>query len=173
MYLLLGAIFMVLAFMAYQDFKFRGIYWWLFPLLFFGLLTYGSMLTGWHSVYSAAAINAVFLLAQVVFLTLYISVKKGRLTNIFNGFFGLGDLLFLCCATCCFSVSNYIFFYILSLFLTIAFTLAFKFFRSQVKDKIPLAGYQAVLLIVVMLADRVQGGWHMFSDVMLLDFTGL
>ena len=163
---------MVLAFMAYQDFKFRGISWWLFPLLFFGLLIYCNMLTGWHSVYSSVTLNAVFLLSQVVFLTLYISLKEGRLTNIFNGFFGLGDLLFLCCATCCFSVSNYIVFYIIGLFLTIAVTLAFKFFRSQVKDKIPLAGYQAILLIVVMLADRVQDGWHMFSDVMLLDFTG-
>jgi len=173
MYLLLGAIFMVLVLMAYQDFKYRGIYWWLFPLLCFGLLRYSSITTGWQLVYSAATLNAVFLLVQVVLISLYISVKRGRFTNIFKGFFGLGDLLFLCCTACCFSVMNYVLFYIISLFLTIAFTLGLKFLSVQMKEKIPLAGYQAILLMALMVADRVQDSWHLFSDEMLLNFTVL
>jgi hypothetical protein len=173
MYLLLGVIFMVLAFMAYQDFKYRGIYWWLFPLLCIGLLRYCSITRGWQPVYSAASFNAVFLLVQLVLISLYISVKKRRLTNIFKGCFGLGDLLFLCCAACCFSALNYVLFYIISLFLTITLTLAFRFFQIKVQEKIPLAGYQALLLMVLMLVDRVQGSWHLFSDEMLLNFTAL
>ncbi|WP_205943054.1 hypothetical protein, partial [Pedobacter frigidisoli] len=133
--------------MVYQDFKYRGIYWWLFPLLWVEVTCYGAFQFGWILVFNLGGLNGLFILFQVFVLSLYISLKNRKPTNIFQGFFGLGDLLFLLCAAFAFSVTYFIVFYILSLLFAIGITLLLKLSAKERLDKVPLAGYQALMLM--------------------------
>ncbi|RZJ76960.1 MAG: hypothetical protein EOO45_00320 [Flavobacterium sp.] len=169
---LLGGIIMMLGMMFYQDLKYRGIYWWLFPLLFFGLFFYSGIVSGWLNVLEFSLWNSSFVLLQVFLLTLYISLRNRKLTNIFKGYFGMGDLLFLICTACAFSVVNYVVFYVVSLLLSILLTLLLKYAMMYSGEKIPLAGYQSLMLIGVLLFDKCQSQWNMLSDFSMVSSLG-
>jgi len=161
---------MVLGVMFYQDLKFRAIYWWLFPLLFVFLFTYSARTAGWLAVLDFAAWNSLFVLFQVILLTAYISLRSRKFTNIFSGYFGLGDLLFLICIAGSFSLLNFVCFYVVSLLISIMIMLFVHWFSRSNQQKIPLAGYQALLLIAVLLFDALQSDWNMLSVVSVEDF---
>lgn len=169
MFLLQVGIMTVLAVMVYQDFRFRGIYWWLFPVLLvlFGLD--GLFRSAFVATLSSAGANLLFLSAQVLFLSAYVSLRNGKLTNIFRGYIGLGDLLFLLCISFCFSFLNYIVFYLLSLILVIVLALVFSNRDGAKKQKIPLAGYQALFLILLLGAVFFIKGFSLWSDTVLLN----
>ncbi|AZI24064.1 hypothetical protein EA772_01415 [Pedobacter sp. G11] len=169
---LLGGIIMVLGMMFYQDLKYRGIYWWLFPLLFLGLFAHSVFVSGCMNVLMISLWNSSFVLLQVFLLTLYISFRKWKLTNIFEGYFGIGDLLFLISIACAFSVVNYVMFYIVSLLLCILLTLLLKYNKNHSGEKIPLAGYQSLMLIGVLLFDKCQSEWKMVSDFSMVSGWG-
>ncbi|WP_205943064.1 hypothetical protein, partial [Pedobacter frigidisoli] len=116
-------------------------------------------------VFNLGGLNGLFILFQVFVLSLYISLKNRKPTNIFQGFFGLGDLLFLLCAAFAFSVTYFIVFYILSLLFAIGITLLLKLSAKERLDKVPLAGYQALMLMAVLLYDQFSSSWHMISRV--------
>lgn len=168
MFFLQGGILMVLAVMVYQDFRFRGIYWWLFPLLLSFFLMDAFLRSTLMNTMSEALRCVLFLIAQIVLLSLYVSLRRGRLINIFKGYLGLGDLLFLLCIAFCFSFLTYIFFYLSSLMVVIL--LAMIFGRSGAEyEKIPLAGYQALFLIVLMGLTYILHGMSLRSDTLLLN----
>ncbi len=169
MYFLQWGITIVLIAMVYQDFKFRGIYWWLFPLLLLLFVLDAILRSVFVSTISAAGSNVFFLAVQVLLLSGYVSLRQGKLTNIFKGYLGLGDLLFLLCISFCFSFLNYIAFYLLSLLLVILLTLVFNGRGGAKKQKIPLAGYQALLLILLMCSRYFIKGTDFRSDIMLLN----
>lgn len=152
MLLLTIATIAILVFIAWQDFKYRAVYWWLFPLLVIALAIQHSGSLGWQEVVRAGSYNLLFLFLQLAFLTLYFSLKQKRWTNIFDGYFGLGDLLFLTAVTVYFSLYNYILYYAISLLLVIAISLVVAVATRKKIGKIPLAGYQALFLVAVMIA---------------------
>ena len=164
MLLLQGGIMMVLVGMVYQDFKFRGIYWWLFPLLLSLFLLDVWLRYSFARLAATAGSNIIFLIVQMFLLTVYVSLRKRKFTNIFKGYFGLGDLLFLLCIAFYFSCLNYIAFYLLSLMIVIVLTLTFGDRSRAEKEKIPLAGYQALLLLLIMTASFFIKSVNIHSD---------
>lgn len=140
----------ILSAIAWQDFKFRAVYWWLFPLLLATLAIAKIRQTDSLQMTNDLLYNGTFLGIQLFVLSVYFSLKQGKWVNIFDGYFGLGDLFFLLSIAPYFAVVNYIFFYLLSLFAAIVLSL-FK----EASVKIPLAGQQAVALLLVMLADQM------------------
>lgn len=167
MFILKFAIWIVLLAIAWQDFKFRAVYWWLFVLLMAGL----SALTILGSSASAIGTNLLhngsFLGVQLLFLTLYFSVKQKRLVNIFADYFGLGDLLFLLSITVYLPFLNYLFFYLFSLLAVILVSIGSKALRKNSNPKIPLAGEQAVMLLVLMLIDTLNNKINLTNDLWL------
>lgn len=145
------AIFAVLVAIAWQDFKFRAVYWWLFVLMPLGLAILG-LNHGWKHLVHQAIGNVVFLTFQLLFLTVYFSVKNRSVVNIFKADFGFGDLLFLFGATVYFSTFNYVFYYALSLMCVIGLNLALSVTTAKRNNNntIPLAGYQSLVLIFFM-----------------------
>lgn len=128
----------------YQDWKFRAISWILFPVIGgIALWSFYSVSLPWKIVLT----NLVFVFVVIAFLMLYVSVKRGKPTNIFKVDFGLGDLLFLIAITPLFIGLNYILFFISGMFLSgiIHWILSF----SKENSRIPLAGYLAVYLILI------------------------
>lgn len=163
-------ILMTCLFISVQDFKFRAVYWWLFPLLFFalGLLTYDR--TGANQITTNLFANIGFVFLQLVLLSIYFSVKERRLVNIFAHHFGVGDLLFLLSVTVYFSLFNYILFYVTSLIMVIAFTLILNQLVKKTNPKIPLAGEQALLLVLFMAIDWLSSSINFSADLWVVNY---
>ncbi|OWK68717.1 hypothetical protein [Pedobacter sp. AJM] len=165
-----AGVFMVLSGMAFQDFRYRGIYWWMFPLL--AMLLIGCVLQ-WISLevmVCSVIKSCVFLTVQLVILTAYLSLKQKRLVNILTGFFGLGDLLFLIVLSTRLSFLNYVVFYMASLMLVIGCTAVFIKKSAGQTHKIPLAGYQAIFLMLVILIEWQVPALSLHSDDLLNKF---
>lgn len=166
-------ILMTCLFISVQDFKFRAVYWWLFPLLFFalGLLTYDRTVPGQITANLVANMGFVFL--QLLLLSIYFSVKERRLVNIFAHNFGIGDLLFLLSVTVYFSLFNYILFYVTSLIIVIVFTLILNQLVKKTNPKIPLAGEQALLLILFMAIDCFSSTINFSADLWIVNYLNV
>ncbi|MGN8055115.1 hypothetical protein ACTJKN_02505 [Pedobacter sp. 22163] len=113
---------------------------------------------------ATAGSNIIFIIVQMFLLTAYVSLRKRKFTNIFKGYFGLGDLLFLLCIAFYFSCLNYIAFYLLSLMIVVVLTLIFSGRNRAEKEKIPLAGYQALFLILIMIVSFLIKSVDIHSD---------
>lgn len=148
---------MLLAFIAilvlcfYQDVRFRGIHWFVFPLVLVG-----SIALNWDNLnLTTMAYNAGFLTVLLLGLTVYLSLKEQRLVNVTDGYFATGDILFLVAMIPLFSVQWYILFFT---FGTIA-TLIFHLIASMVKPQktVPYAGYMALVGIgYVAFSEQLQ-----------------
>jgi len=166
--LLNTCLIMMLLYLLYQDWRYRAVYWALFPLLLCLFVSYtlrASTLTGLleNSLY-----NLAFIASQLIFLSLYFSIKYKRWVNITRQHLGLGDVLFLICAAFCFSPCNYFAFYIISL-LGSALLALFMLARNRGKGwTVPLAGLQALFLALTLLADWNIEKFSINSDEWLL-----
>lgn len=79
------------------------------------------------------------------------SIKNKQFLNPFQNYFGLGDLLFYIAITPLFLLQKYILFFILSMVFAVAMQLGLKKIIKQ--ETVPLAGFSALLLIMVILKD--------------------
>lgn len=139
-----GIIIALLLLCFYQDVKFRGIHWVIFPTL--ALVSYFANETHqWSDTWN----NLLFITGCLLALTLYLSLKLGKLTNITQGFFSWGDILFLIAIAplCSFELYVYLF-----TFGTIS-TLLIHLIASMIKPQktIPYAGYLSIAVIAVLL----------------------
>lgn len=134
------ALLLIIAFV--QDWKYRAISWLVFPLL----LTVAAL------IFLQADLSKLTLVFNLAFLTivlgclfLYVSFKRGKLTNIFKADLGLGDVLFLIAISPLFMDRNYILFFITGMLFS---GLVHLLIVSAKKNaKIPLAGYLALYII--------------------------
>jgi hypothetical protein len=170
MLLLQGFTFAILVFIAWQDFKYRAVYWWLFVVLLIALTELKIMQGNWQSFFYDLKCNLMFLGVQLFFLTGYFSLKEKKLVNIFNGYFGLGDLFFLLSISTYFSFFNYVFFYLISLLVIILVSMTIPFFVKKPDPKIPLAGEQALLLMGLMLVDASLETLSLTKDLGLVNY---
>jgi len=132
----------------FQDWKDRAVTWIVFPAILIAAI--GVSLYSDSSVLTIA-MNITFLIMVLGMLILYISIKRGKLTNIFKTDFGWGDVLFLVVITPLFRDQNYILFFITGMFFSGLIHLVVA--RLNGNPKIPLAGYLALYLIGLKLVD--------------------
>tara|TARA_B100001115_G_C15842908_1_gene423228 strand:+ start:196 stop:639 length:444 start_codon:yes stop_codon:yes gene_type:complete len=137
MFLLL--CFMML-FMTYQDLKFRGISWLLFPVVFALLLFHR-----WDEIYLHPfdlGLNLAFLLMIILLQYIYFNLFRKKSIK---SMIGLGDILFFPLIAVALSNDHFLLFFPISLIITL---LVSAFTRMK---KIPLAGIQAALLTSVLV----------------------
>ncbi|OUL62336.1 hypothetical protein B8T70_10410 [Flavobacterium sp. AJR] len=79
-------------------------------------------------------------------------MKSKKFLNPFQHYFGLGDLLFYTAITPLFLLRNYILFFILSLLFAILMQFGLKKFIKE--ETVPLAGFSALFLIIMILKDN-------------------
>ncbi len=170
MLVLQGLIGLVLLGIAWQDFKFRAVYWWLFVLLLMGLMAMKVMEHNWLVMWADLRYDVSFLGLQLLFLTGYFSVKEGSLVNIFKAYFGLGDLFFLLSITVYFSFFNYVMYYLISLLLIIIISVGLKSWVKNPNPKIPLAGEQALLLLILMGIDLLVDKFNLTTDLGIVNY---
>jgi hypothetical protein len=130
---------------AYQDFKYRAIWWGLIPLLTIAIGVLGFQELG-HYLWRFWLVNGLFFGLQLLVLTIYFSLKSKQVINITNRQLGLGDILFFIPLSALFSLRNLIVF-LLFVLLTAIIT---AFLLPKHRQNIPLAGIFSVGLIIVL-----------------------
>jgi len=138
-----------LAVVFLQDLKFRKIHVALSILIFtLSVFVFNRVENLSAVVYLS---NSIFFLVILAVLIVYMSLKNRKILNPFTNYFGLGDLLFFLAITPLFLTYNYILFFISSMIFAIILQLAF---HKVMKDRtVPLAGFSALLLLLVLLKD--------------------
>lgn len=151
---------LLLGWASYQDWKFRAIHWFIFPLIAADALLI-FVWTDWSL--EALLRNCLFIAAVMGMLFFYVSLREKRWTNLFERHFGLGDLLFFLAVTPLFNSFNYILFFITGMFFS-ATVHGLVSLRWKTPT-IPLAGYLAVYVISLKAV-----GWLWAVDLFYQDW---
>lgn len=138
-----------LLFVFFQDWKYRHIHVTL-PIAIFSFSFYITQQQS-NIVLKIISYNSIFFLITLSVLTIYMSLKNKQFLNPFQNYFGLGDLLFYLAITPLFLLQKYVLFFILSMIFAVVMQLGLKRFTKQ--ETVPLAGFSAFLLIMVILND--------------------
>jgi hypothetical protein len=164
---LLAILVCVLGVVVVQDFKSRAISWFLIPLLFIGFIIYGLLIINPEELITYFGINFMLVAVNLLCVTLFISIKEKRFTNILKDYLGLGDVLFFLVLTVVFSPFNFIFFYLGSILLTALIYGALILFNKEKKMLIPLAGIMSLILIVTIAAEQIIPSFQFYQDLIL------
>ena len=165
----------VLLFLIFiQDILSRSVHWVIFPFMsiFFVAvhLLKGETVTGYLKV---VFINLAFLLIQSLLLLMYVSIKNRRLVALTDRLIGWGDILFILSLTLYFSFLNFLLFYITSLIAVIAAWLIWQSFKDKPNKQIPLAGLQAMYLLIVFTYCWLFYPGALMSDTWLFKYITL
>lgn len=144
------SLFLCLLLVFFQDWKFRRIHV-ILPLVIF-LCSFYIICQGNISQFKNIAFNLVFLGLTLGILTTYMSLKNKQFLNPFQNYFGLGDLLFYAAIAPLFVIQNYILFFILSMIFAIGLQMGLK--KIITEQTVPLAGFSALFLCIVILKDN-------------------
>ncbi|MBK1442597.1 hypothetical protein JHJ32_21535 [Parapedobacter sp. ISTM3] len=157
----------LLALVVWQDFKHRAVLTWLFPLLVLLAISHSVVL----QVFSFAVVltNLAIVVVQLALLNLLLYGKQKKWLMRGEHWLGWGDVAFFAVLTCCFSTVNFIVFYVASLTIVLLATLLTLALGRRVAT-IPLAGGQAALLVIVLLADHAHWGRRLYVDIDIMKF---
>ncbi len=142
---------MVFALIAYQDFKDRAVYWFLFPVMgiLLGIIYFSKTLPLQYVITSMYNILIISIIVLVLFAyTRYIAKKK-----FLDVSFGLGDFLFFYAFALGFPTYTFLLLFVGSILFALAAHLALN--RKRDFETIPLAGLMGIFLIGVTLASRL------------------
>lgn len=146
---------LLLILVVYQDYKFRAVSWIIFPLLLVTFFCFNILTISFWEVLDNSKVNFLFIVFLFGMITLYFSIKHNRLINISNGFIGWGDILFIFCLGILFSPLNFMMFYLFSITLIIIGVLFSRLIFKSNSDKIPLAGLQSMILLLIWVVNLV------------------
>lgn len=138
-----------LLFVFFQDVKYRHIHVVL-PILIFAFCLYIFKNSLFFHV-TVMVYNIIFVVLTLALLVLYMSIKNKAYINPFQHYFGLGDLLFFLAITPLFLTENYILFFVFSMIFSVVMQLIFQ--KIMKIQTVPLAGFSAVFLVVVIVKD--------------------
>ena len=105
--LLLVILTIVLSVIIYQDFKSREISWFLIPLLLTIGCTNALINIDFTSFLTYSSINLTTVILNLLGVTIFVSLKEKKITNIVDSYLGLGDILFFLVLTVLFSPINF------------------------------------------------------------------
>lgn len=165
-YLIIG----MLAFVSFQDFKYRAVSVIVFPVLFIIAVFRGIQLLGWQNLSMLFIFNLAFLFFQWLCLTLYFSVKEKKLTDITKRYIGWGDVLFMLILCLFFSFINFIVFYTFALLTIISTFICYKLFAKNNNKEIPLAGSIALLLLLCLVSNYFLKEIDFYNDSRILNY---
>lgn len=156
---------LVLAVVVFQDFKSKAISWFLIPLLIIGFAVKAVLKIDTEELIIYFGINFLTVLINLIGVTLMVSIKEKKITNILKTHLGLGDVLFFLVLTLAFSPINFVVFYLGSMLLTTLIYAGIIHFNKNKKTLIPLAGAMSLLLIVTLLIEQITTSFQFFQDI--------
>lgn len=153
-----------LGIVVFQDLKERQISWFLIPLLLCFFCAKGLYLISSDQLLGYSLFNIGFITVQLLVLTVYMSIKNKKLTNIVNSYLGIGDVLFFIVICVAFSSINFIFFYVVSLIFTLGGVIGYNILVKNAKKEIPLAGAMAIVMIALILINQWMPQFDFYND---------
>ncbi len=138
----------------WEDLKDRAVHWLLFPLLITEAVIIRSTANEsiWLSL-KLSSYNVIFIVFQLLLVTIWFSIKRRKITLLTTDLLGAGDLLFFLVIAFFLDPLIFITFYIVSLLLIAVGWLLWSLFSLANEKTVPLAGLQAMLLSVVLIAE--------------------
>jgi len=159
----------LLGVVVYQDFKSREISWFLIPLLVIGFAVTALFKMHVLDFLSYLGVNITIVAVNLFGVTLLVSLKEKKLTNILKNHLGLGDVLFFIVLTFVFSPINFVFFYLGSVFvITLIYSVIIIFFKGK-NHLIPLAGAMSFLLIGILVYAHFSISLNLYQDIILIE----
>ena len=138
---------MVCVAICWQDVLYRAVYWVWYPVLFVV-----SVLVKWETMsVENWMYNSFFILLLMGTLTLYLTIRKGQLINITNGFFSWGDILMLVAVIPLFSPSAYMLYFTFGTLFVLLLHILAHIYRPQ--TTVPYAGYMSLSTIGFLLIE--------------------
>ncbi len=142
---------LVLSLIFFQDLKERSVYWFLFLFVFIISLLRMDIENSFTNMIK----NLPSLFILLLLLSTYISLRKRRMINIWNGYFSIGDIVFLAVITPNFSTLNYFLFISVScIFSLLVHLLVVLLIRKQ-NSTIPYAGHSSLLMIGLISTENM------------------
>lgn len=138
----------VLIIISFEDFKYRSVRLFLFPLLLVLLITSMNEIS-----LSNVLINMAYLLFLTGIATLYLFIKYKSCT-LFANSIGAGDILFLLVLSCWFYPVDYILFNSISFIIALVLHFILNKVSSSYRmcNSIPLAGIQSICFLIVFIS---------------------
>lgn len=130
-----------------EDFRFRSIHWLNIAALVAADIL-GIIFHAFNFCLQDFIINLTFLAIQYIALTLYFSIKQGRLINVTRAHIGSGDIMYLLVLSPVFSPTAYVIFTLGSLIIAILGVLMYQWRSGRAVHEIPLASFMAIWLLV-------------------------
>ena len=165
-----GIVLCLLLSFGYQDFKYRAIYFFCFPILLILGVVVGMTMLPSEDLATNTVWNLGFLLSQLLMLTVYFSIRQRGWVDITKDLLGWGDVLFLVCSSTFFSPVNYLLFYVFSLFAVLLLVLFYRVTVKRKMSKIPLAGMQATIMGMLLILDWNATSINAYNDDWFLQY---
>ncbi|MDQ3191759.1 MAG: hypothetical protein M3Q58_09205 [Bacteroidota bacterium] len=161
----------LLGLITFQDFKYKAVSWLVFPALFLIFILTALEQNSVAFIAEHLLFNMMFVLFQLLMVTVYFSIKNRKIINIEKNYLGSGDILFFIILASSFSFLNFVFVYILSLIAVVAAYLFYQIFKKNATDQIPLAGGMAILMIICVGLKNIIGNINFHDDSNALEFS--
>nr|WP_295929047.1 hypothetical protein [uncultured Dyadobacter sp.] len=155
---------LLLAWISVEDYIFRAVSWFLYPMLAFASTGYSLRHVNWEQWLSDTSFNFLFVAAQLALLTAYFSIRAARLVNISRDLIGWGDILFFLATGLLFAPANYCAFYIGSLTLAVLAAVLRELVSENTDRCIPLAGIQATALAILLICSIAHSAVDLTDD---------
>lgn len=147
MILLVLYFFLMLAIFI-EDFRHRGVTWFLFPFYFsLNLASFYFDFLSWDLINTLLSLS--FLFFSLFFVYIYFRLKSKGDFIFLNKYIGVGDILFLIITSMIFEFNDFIVIYFFSLLAGIFYWI-FVFIKFKSDITIPLAGIQAVIVFLFL-----------------------
>lgn len=155
---------------TYMDFKKRYVLLPFFCGLFASTICYAVLQTNISTALLHLVLNSAVILLIAIILFMYYRFTEKTRSAFINSKIGSGDILFWFCITPLFSVQNFLLFFIFSLLLILCIVLIKIISSPQNKTTlIPLAGYQSLLLFLVLLINQIYYQHNLSVDILSLE----
>jgi len=144
-------IILTLGVILYQDMAFRKISVILFPVFFLLSLISALRTQNLDAVLLGILIDSLYLIVLMLVSYAYFHFRHG--VNKLTGIVGMGDLLFLFCATPLFDITQFIFFTSIGFLVSLIIHLLLRNLSSLYRacPTVPLAGYLSLCLGIRIL----------------------
>ena len=135
---------------AYEDIRSQKIHLWVLLVLIVYAGFYGFFYERYYTIKLwFIFLNLLFVIINLSFIFFYFKILKKIKTSFFS-LLGEGDLLFWCVPILLFSTKHFIIYWISSLLFSLILHVIFDKLYKNKESRIPLAGYQSLLLILYM-----------------------
>lgn len=164
LFLITIILFAALSSIIYQDFKNRAVDIFSLSIFCLASIAYSIDQNGFLNAINNFYPVILFIVFQLIILTIIFSIKTKSFTSIFDVYLGWGDIVFWIGLAFHFSVFNFLIFHIVSLIIVSVFSLL-KNYKT-----IPLAGGQALIFSILFLFNRFILNINTYDDLYLINY---